>query len=140
MSGSFTGSEVASHINYKEVKAVVTALEHWGPQLRNNHVNILTDNITTRAAINKFYCRSTPIRPLIEQIFNLCNFYNIHISASYVPTLQNVEADSLSRGKGLPQLPTSAEYGLTREKFEYLTKKLSCKPQVDLFASKFNVP
>ena len=136
--GHFSLQERDLHINVKEVMAVRQALWQWGPSLKGQHVNVLTDNTTTKAAINKLYCRSAAIKPLIAEIFDTCSFYEVHLSASYIPTGQNSEADALSRDLDLPRLPTSAEYGLARSKFEALCEELEFKPQVDLFASAAN--
>ena len=141
--GRFLGDRRHLHINVKEVAAMWEALLFWGPKLRGQHVrgqhvNVLTDNITTRAAINRWYCRSQAIKPLIAKIFGLCEEYGVHLSASYIPTAQNVEADALSRDLDMPRLPTSAEYGLARSKFEALCEELDFKPRIDLFASSAN--
>ena len=53
ISGTWTHTDRKLHINCLELKAVVSALQHWAPVLQGHQVMIATDNSTVVSYINK---------------------------------------------------------------------------------------
>ena len=86
-----------AHINVKETIAVVAAVYRWGPMWAGGHVTVYTDNITTRAAINKGRCVNHIAMDYIRQLFWITEFFNITITCIHIPGKQNVHADAISR-------------------------------------------
>jgi hypothetical protein len=86
-----------SHINEKELFAVVLALRRWGSALHRTHVRIRSDNSATIAALNKSTSRSVSLMPHIREIFWLCVYYDIAVTAVFIPGKFNTVADRISR-------------------------------------------
>ena len=53
ISGTWTRTDHKLHINCLELKAVISALQHWAPVLQGHQVMIATDNSTVVSYINK---------------------------------------------------------------------------------------
>lgn len=87
----------STNINVLELFAVIAALERWATLLGNHSVTLMTDNtqvlsmLTHNTSVNK-QCMNW-----LRRLFWLCMHHNIKIIPSYVPSEQNVAADSLSR-------------------------------------------
>ena len=61
--GLFSASEVKEHINVLELKAILFGLKALAKSLTKIHIEVLTDNSTAVACINKFSkCRSCRFR------------------------------------------------------------------------------
>ena len=85
------------HINILELKAVVLAAERWGSQWAGLHILVRTDNMATVAAVIKTSSRSPELLELIRQLFWLSVIYNFKITAKYIPGVENVMSDRISR-------------------------------------------
>ena len=85
------------HINIKETFTVVAAIFRWAPVWANCNIIVHTDNISTRAAINKGVCRNPVLMQFLRQVFWLSVTFNFSLKAVHIPGKCNVEADSLSR-------------------------------------------
>lgn len=85
------------HINEKEVAAVTLAAYRWAPLWRNKHIIIYSDNTVTVSALNKGTCRNDAIMRCIRSLFWLSASYNFHLTARFLPGVQNIAADSASR-------------------------------------------
>ena len=57
------------HINVKEALSVIFGLFRWAPTLRDSLVIVETDNIFTRAAINRGACRNSILMPYLRQLW-----------------------------------------------------------------------
>jgi hypothetical protein len=67
------------HINVKEAMMAFAAIYRWAPMLQNSSVTLYTDNIYTRAAINKGAC-SNPIAMFhLRCIFWLSNLFDFDL-------------------------------------------------------------
>lgn len=64
---------------------------------RDSHLIIMSDNTQVIAMINGNASINESSLELLHEIFWLSAIYNIFITASYVPGVQNVVADKLSR-------------------------------------------
>ena len=86
-----------SHINVKETMAVILSIYRWAPLLRGRHVVVYTDNMTTRAAVNKGISKDPRIMSHLLKIFWLRNLFNFTIKAVHIKGALNIYADSASR-------------------------------------------
>ena len=86
-----------SHINVKETMAVILAIYHWAPSWQGRHVIIYTDNITTRAAINKGISKDPLVMSHLRNVFWLGNLFNFTMSSTQIAGSLNIYAHSASR-------------------------------------------
>ena len=86
-----------AHINIKETLAVAYAIYRWAPYLHNSSITIFTDNICTKAALNKGACRNPAIMTHIRNIFWLSNYYKFDLKCIHLPGRDNLVCDALSR-------------------------------------------
>ena len=75
----------------------VLAVYRWAPFWTNSTVIVHTDNVTTKAAINKGACRNPIVMEHLRAIFWLATLFNFQIKCVFVSGVHNVEADALSR-------------------------------------------
>ncbi|XP_034260139.2 uncharacterized protein LOC132711049 [Pantherophis guttatus] len=125
------GSQVEAKfsINWLELRAVHLALRHFQDILLHQHVLVLTDNVTTKAHINRE--GGTQSRSLLKEMDNLFSWVENHlvsVRAEHILGASNVRADWLSQ----TQLDPS-EWMLHPDLFRELVKKFG-QPSVDLFA------
>jgi hypothetical protein len=86
------------HINVKETLTAIFAIYRWAPQLRHCRVHLHTDNITTRATINKGASRHSEFIMLhLKHLFWICTFFDIEIDCVYLPGALNISSDAISR-------------------------------------------
>lgn len=90
-------SMVGRHINVLELQTVLMAAQRWGPRWAGLHVKVRSDNMATVASINKTTSRSAELLVLIREIFWLSVQFNFKLTASFIPGVQNVLADRISR-------------------------------------------
>lgn len=83
--------------NFRELLAVAQAIKSFGPRLQHLCVQVLTDNITTVACINKLYSPSSQMGQLAQSVWVEANKWNIELRAKYLAGKLNTEADALSR-------------------------------------------
>jgi hypothetical protein len=86
-----------SHINFKELAAVVLAAQRWGPLWANKHVVVLSDNSTTVACINRGSSRSVLLMKYLRHIFWLSAVFNFRLKVVHVRGEDNVLVTTLSR-------------------------------------------
>ncbi|KAK3092126.1 hypothetical protein FSP39_025396 [Pinctada imbricata] len=99
VSGIWTLSDKAKHINFLEMLAVQKALAHFRNPLIGKLLMIRSDNSTVVSYINRQGgTRSPQLCMLVWTIYQWCMKWNIQIKAAHIPGKKNVLADSLSRG------------------------------------------
>ena len=122
------------HINYLELKAVLLALRDFQQQVANQIVLVATDNTTVVSYINnEGGMRSGPLCALLWRILTWCTVNQVTLKARHIPGQLNVVADKLSR---LGQI-IQTEWSLLTEVFQTICIRWH-RPQIDLFATKFN--
>ena len=96
ISGIWTRTDRRLHINCLELKAVISALQHWAPVLQGHHFMIATDNSTVVSYINKQGGTLSPtlLRLTVELLLWL-EAQNIIVRARHIPGCLNVIADHL---------------------------------------------
>ena len=90
-------SMVDSHINNKEVMAVMIAADKWAPSWKNCDVTVLTDSIVAKSVINKGTCRNTQVMSALRHFFWLSVKYNFRLKAIHMPGKLNQLPDAISR-------------------------------------------
>ena len=85
------------HINYKEISAVVTAVDNWANMWAGKTVIIHTDSVVTKAAINKGYSKNAYVNLLLRKMAWKCAKWNIKLKAVHVSGCINIMADTISR-------------------------------------------
>ena len=133
-SGIWDASQAAWHINRLELAAVALSLKKFLPHLRGKSVLLNTDNTTVACYINRQGgTRSQTLSLSAETLLLWCQSNNITLVAKYVPGCLNILADALSR----PHMVIKTEWTLAHNVLEPIWR-IWFKPQVDLFATKFN--
>ena len=123
-----------AHINLLEMKAVHMALLSFQAVLSGKAVLLCTDNTTVACYLNKQGgARSSLLSTGAEDILLLCQDKHISIRARHVPGKLNILADVLSR----PHMTLNTEWSLSQEVLHPVWTHWF-RPQVDLFATKFN--
>ena len=132
--GPWSVPESKLHINYLELKAVFLALKEFQNLCIGKIVLVATDNTTVVAYINKEGgMRSGPLCALLWRILTWCSQRQVTVQARHIPGRLNVIADKLSRlGQTI-----QTEWSLLPEVFQRLCSKWH-RPQIDLFATRFN--
>ena len=134
ISGTWTRTDHKLDINCLELRAVVSALQHWAPVLQGHQVMIATDNSTIVSYINKQGGTHSPtlIRLTVELLLWL-EAQNIIVRARHIPGCLNVIADHLSR----PNQPIPTEWSLRPEIVKRIFR-LWGSPEVDMFSTVSN--
>ena len=99
VSGHWSKAWANRHINWLELQAVLLTLKHFLPQLQGTPVDVISDNTTTVAYINKVGGTQSPsLRRLALDTWEWCRQHDIFLVASHLSGDRNVLADALSRG------------------------------------------
>ena len=134
ISGRWPPSCARRHINWLELRAVWLAMQEFQRTLVNAVVEVLSDNSTTVAYINRQGgTRSRCLCALALKFLKWCKIRNIRVVATHIAGVKNVLADALSRGTS--NHPT--EWSLHWSVFRSLTQVWET-PWIDLFASDKN--
>jgi hypothetical protein len=147
LEGLWTSSEIDDHINVKELRAILRALEGFQNLIENRSVLVRTDSMTAFWYIEKQGgTRSPPCLSVTMEIWKFCIAHGIWLSAEHVPGAENVQADFLSRyiitcvkfssKLGCRSLKDHAEWMLSATVMSSIIAKFH--PTVDLFASTLN--
>ena len=130
--GAWSKWEKQEHINFLELKAAWLVLQTFAKNLENTHIKLLIDNTTALAYLNKMGGRVNKLNNLTREIWEWCFSKNIWLTAAYIKSAENVEADRESREK-----QDNLEWKLNSKLFDKLCKIFD-KPEIDLFASRLN--
>jgi ribonuclease HI len=85
------------HSNYRELMAVMMALQSFKDQLKGHNVQLLCDNITTIAYLNNLGGSEKKLSELATAIWSECYRLNIQLQAKHLAGKDNCLADQLSR-------------------------------------------
>ena len=132
--GTWSLPENKLHINYLELKAVFLALKEFQSLCADKIVLVATDNTTVVSYINKEGgMRSGTLCALLWRILTWCTRNQVTFKARHIPGRLNVVADKLSRlGQTI-----QTEWFLLQEVFQTICSRWH-RPQIDLFATRFN--
>jgi len=128
--GQWNDSVYHEHINAKELRTVILATQL--PQLQGKTVNIICDNMTTLAHIQRFGGTvSEHLMNLADQLWRHCLSTGTRLKTTYVPSSFN-PADAPSR-----RMQVQLEWSIDQSFFNRLQDKWG-PHHVDLFASPSN--
>ena len=130
--GHWSSDEAKMHINFLELKAAWFVIRTFLKDKKNIHVRINVDNTTALAYLNKMGGKITSYNNLARKIWLWCMERGIWLSAAYIPSAQNIEADSQSRMDH-----DNIEWEINDKIFKGICKTFFC-PDIDLFASRLN--
>lgn len=125
--------ERKNHINYLELLAAFFALKYFASNLSHCELLLRLDNNTAIAYVNRVGgIRFPHLSELARKIWDWCEERKIWLRVSYIPSVENIEADRASR-----ILNTDSEWELSHEVFSQIKKHFG-HFSVDLFASRLN--
>ena len=131
--GTWKDHHLTLYINRLEMLAVFFALRHFLVDLRGHHVLVRTDNMSVVSYINRQGgLRSRPLCRLAHQILLWSQDKFLSVRSIYIPGVENMGADILSR-----QGPRPGEWWLHPEVVELIWREFG-RAEVDLFASHEN--
>ena len=82
-----------------ELYAIVVVVDIWASLLRNKHVRLRSDNMSTVYELNKKSSRKVECMALLWHLTHTCLSFQIYVTARHEPGKQNILSDILSRGK-----------------------------------------
>ena len=134
VSGLWSRAWAKRHINWLELQAVWLTLKHFLPQLQGTAVDVISDNTTTVAYINKVGGTQSPsLCRLALDVWEWCRQHEIFLVASHLSRDRNVLADALSRRSHRHLTEWTLHNAVTSAIFQRWPT-----PHVDLFASEKN--
>ena len=131
--GHWSYVEQKSHINILELKAVLLALQSFFSAHKDIHICIQMDNMVSVSYLNNMGGRKPEFNNLCRIIWEWCIQRNIYLSAKYLPGVQNIQADRLSR-----KLNDDLEWKLNEQYFNIIKTRFHLDNAVDMFASRLN--
>nr|XP_025045344.1 uncharacterized protein LOC112547415 [Pelodiscus sinensis] len=132
--GRWLPREMLLHINLLELRAVRHACKHFQSHIQNTTTRILTDNMATMFYINKQGgARSRSLCAESIRLWNWCIANNTVQTASYLPGIDNLVADSLSR-----RFPHDHEWEIRTDVLNRIFARWGF-PTIDLFATELNL-
>ena len=84
-------------INYKEILALLPAVEKWSPYFTNKHLHVYSDNMCAVNTINKGSSKHPLVMEALRTVFWHSVYYNFRITCHYYPGVRNCLADAVSR-------------------------------------------
>ena len=132
--GAWDTDELTLHINEKELLAIYYALLSFKNKLEGKHVRILCDNTTAVAIVNKMgSSKGLEHNEIAKMIWKLCKNFDIWVTCTYIPGVENVRADRESRREY-----KQGEWKLNPKIFETILDRFNFTPTIDCFASRLN--
>lgn len=131
--GHWNESEKQMHINILELLAAFFGLKCFATNKSNCDILLRIDNTTAISYINRMGGIQSPtLNQISKRIWHWCEKRNILISAAYISSSNNFEADVESR-----KLEVETEWELSDFAYKEITSQLGV-PDIDLFASRNN--
>lgn len=131
--GFWTEPEQKWHINRLELKAALFALKSFAKDYNCCEILLRMDNTTAIAYVNKMGGVQHPnLHKIAKEIWRWCEARNIWITASYIKSEDNIEADRESRIKNI-----DTEWELADHAFRRVVETFG-HPEIDLFATRSN--
>ena len=84
-------------ISSKELLPLVIAAAVWGPQWRGSVVRCHCDNQAVVSVIRGGYCKDPPMAHMLRCLFFVEAYFDLTLSATHIPGIQNRAADCISR-------------------------------------------
>ena len=96
-SGTWNKEVAFKSSNFRELLVIYKSVQSFRNIFRNKKVQVLTDNVTAAAYINRLGGLSRELLQLMTSLFVVCDELNVDISAKFLAGVQNGHADRLSR-------------------------------------------
>lgn len=97
--GTWAADPCNEDIAYKELYAIVLAVNTWGHLWPRRRILFHCDNAAVVAVVRSGTSRSPPLMALLRCLFYICAHYHCSVSAVHIEGSSNAIADSLSRGQ-----------------------------------------
>lgn len=131
--GHWNLNDLNLHINSLELMAAFFGLKCFANDKQGSNILLRIDNTTAIAYINRMRnSHFESLSTLTRELWLWCEQRNIWISASYIRSCDNVEADNESR-----KLQPETEFELSDNAFQTIVRVFN-RPVIDLFASRAN--
>ncbi|XP_057335113.1 uncharacterized protein LOC130673915 [Microplitis mediator] len=128
--GQWDSRESSFHINCLELIAAFNGLKAFASHLSNCEILLKIDNSTAIAYINRMGgIKYQNLNNVTRDIWSWCEQRNLWLFATYIPSIENVIADSASRINNI-----DTEWELAPWAFRQIYN-LFGQPQIDLLAS-----
>lgn len=85
------------NVNFWELIAVWQAVERYAECARDSHMIVMSDNTQVVAMLNGNTSINESCLELLREIFWISAIFNVYITSRYIPGVNNVVADKLSR-------------------------------------------
>ncbi len=85
------------NITTKELAPIILAVGTWGSRWRNTHILFRSDNMAVVYILRAKTSKDANVMHLLRCLHFLCAMFDIRISATHIPGVENVLADALSR-------------------------------------------
>ena len=95
--GAFPPGWKDFNITFLELFPIVLVVHIWGSHISNCRVLFFTDNSALVDIINNQTSKHKSVTVLLRDLVLSCLSYNILFRAQHVPSLQNSQADNISR-------------------------------------------
>lgn len=117
--------------NYRELLAILLALETFKSHIQNLTVEVLSDNSTAGAYVRNKGGPSPELTEIAKAIWGLAIDFNITLICTHIPGIKNIRADKLSRSPDTHNwMLHPAIFNLINKRFGPLT--------IDRFATSLN--
>lgn len=131
--GPWSWEESRHSSNWQELMAIWMALQAFAHHLEGCYILVRTDIQVTRCYLNhQGGTRCLGLDLIAREIFSRAESHLLLLGAVYIPGVNNVRADSLSRN-----FPSSVSYHLSAQEFRRVRSRLGTL-WLDLFASRSN--
>ncbi|KAL9987103.1 hypothetical protein ACROYT_G001353 [Oculina patagonica] len=88
--------DTSDDINSLEAKALLRSLLAFRDHIRDSRLDVYSDNLTLKAALDNFGCKSSSVNESVKKILECGRRFNFSINVHYVPSRDNL-ADGPSR-------------------------------------------
>ena len=130
----FFREEDKTHINERELLAAEFGLRSFAAKFnwKDRNIVIKTDNIVALSYLNKMGGKKPRLSRIAERIHQFALGRKIILSAEWIPGVENVEADKVSRIEG-----DFSDKSLCRDVFQLIERRFG-PMDLDLFATSLN--
>ena len=85
------------HINFKEICAVVSAVDRWAYKWRGKSVVIHTDSMVTKSVLKGGWCRNAYVNSLLRKLAFVCARLATTLTAMHVAGVKTLLPETISR-------------------------------------------
>lgn len=132
VAGQWNREELQLHINHKEAKAVLLAVQSLREKLKGKRVLIKSDSTTVVWLVNRMASPKDTLAEIANSLFEECMAHQISLVAEHIPGSENRAADQASRHQHYP-----SEWQLNPKLFRVAEHRWG-PHTIDLFSSRSN--